>query len=229
MSWSDGRLMAFDTETTGVDPETARIVSAACLWRGGDSEAVDEEWLINPGVPIPPEATAIHGITDEMAEAGHDPADALDELAQCFLTAAFDAIPVIVYNAPYDLTVLDREALRYRVEMPHISRLLVIDPLVIDKAIDPYRKGSRKLVDVAACYHVPEEGKAHGAVADALMAARLAVRFSRLPEIAEMTLQQLHDAQIGWRFTQAASFEAYLERKGTPEKIARDWPVLPRG
>ena len=67
MNWSDGRLLAFDTETTGTDPETARIVSAACLWRGGASEAADEEWLVNPGVPIPAEATAIHGITDEMA------------------------------------------------------------------------------------------------------------------------------------------------------------------
>jgi hypothetical protein len=68
------------------------------------------------------------------------------------------------------------------------------------------------------------------------MAARLAIRLARLPEIAEMTLAQLHQSQIGWKFTQSASFEAYLKRKNDslPEEerqphqtIARDWPMVP--
>ena len=235
MSWSDGLILSFDLETTGTDPETARIVSAACLWRNALSAPEDRSWLVDPGVEIPEEATAIHGITNEIAATGTGPAEALPEIVSQFRAALRFGAAVVIYNAPYDLTVLSRECYRYGVDCD-LSELLVVDPLVIDKAIDPYRKGSRKLVDVAALYHVPEEGKAHGATADALMAARLAIRLARLPEIAEMTLAQLHQSQIGWKFTQSASFEAYLKRKNDslPEEerqphqtIARDWPMVP--
>jgi DNA polymerase-3 subunit epsilon len=237
VSWADGLLLSFDTETTGTDPETARIVSAACLWRNALTAPEDRSWIVNPGIPIPPEATAVHGITDEIAGAGLQPAEALPEIVEQLRTALRVGAAIVIFNAPYDLTVLDRECARYGVPLD-LSGLQVVDPLVIDKALDPYRSGSRKLVDMAALYRVPEDGRPHGAAADALMAARLAMRLSRLPEIAEMTLAQLHESQIGWRFTQAASFEAYLDRKnkslppeeqGPFQAIARDWPVLPRG
>ena len=75
-------------------------------------------------------------------------------------------IPLVVYNAPYDLSLLDRECRRHRVEplgYPHP----VIDPLVIDKAVDRYRKGKRTLVAAAERYGVdldPENDKAVSAV-----------------------------------------------------------------
>jgi DNA polymerase-3 subunit epsilon len=236
MSWSDGLILSFDTETTGTDPETARIVSAACLWRNALSAPEDRSWLVDPGVEIPQEAIDIHGITNEVAATGMDPADALPEIVSQLHGSVRLGVPVVIYNAPYDLTVVSRECYRYGIDCD-LSGLLVVDPLVIDKAVDPYRKGSRKLVDVAALYHVPQEGTAHGATADALMAARLAIRLGRLPEIAMMNLAQLHEVQKGWKFQQSASFEAYLKRKNDalPEEerqphqsIARDWPVLPR-
>jgi DNA polymerase III epsilon subunit-like protein len=42
MSWSDGLILSFDLETTGTDPETARIVSAACLWHPAPSPVAEE-------------------------------------------------------------------------------------------------------------------------------------------------------------------------------------------
>lgn len=222
------RIMALDLETTSADPEEARIVSAAIIQRGPDVLcAVNWDWLIDPGVPIPPEATAVHGIDDATAALGLDPFEALDEIARAILVAAVTPIPLVIYNAQFDLTVLDRECRRHGVGLS-FDGLLVIDPFVIDKELDQFRKGSRKLVDVAAHYHVPAEGTAHGAHADALMAARIAVRQMADPGIASLTPERLHELQIGWCFAQRASLEAYFARKGTPENIRREWPYLPR-
>ncbi len=56
----------FDLETTGTNVATDRIVEMAVLkvYPNGNTES--RSWLINPEMPIPPEATAIHGITDEQ-------------------------------------------------------------------------------------------------------------------------------------------------------------------
>jgi DNA polymerase-3 subunit epsilon len=57
-------LLFFDIETTGLDPVKDRIISLAIK----DSEdGARDTWLFNPNIPIPPEATKVHGITDEMA------------------------------------------------------------------------------------------------------------------------------------------------------------------
>lgn len=231
---SDIRLMALDLETTSADPEEARIVSASILFRGGGLPASDSDWLINPGIPIPPDATKVHGITDEMAREGQNPSDVLPLIAGDVEAASLLGVPVVIYNAVYDLTVIDRECRRHggRLNLrPQMigpgGPLMVIDPFVIDKALDPYRMGSRKLVDVAANYGVKSEGAAHGAHADALMACRLAVRLLRnLP--ADTTLPMLHELQVGWHANQAKSLEDYFTRQGKPERVPREWPILPR-
>jgi DNA polymerase-3 subunit epsilon len=58
-------LVFFDLETTGVDPATDRIVEISALRLSPDGERESRTRRVNPGRPIPPEATAIHGIRDE--------------------------------------------------------------------------------------------------------------------------------------------------------------------
>lgn len=55
----------FDLETTGTDVVNDRIVEIAILkvYPNGNKES--KTWLVNPQMPIPPSATAVHGITDE--------------------------------------------------------------------------------------------------------------------------------------------------------------------
>lgn len=66
--WLDQPLFALDTETTGTNPETARVVQS-CIGRSGRiGEWTPKTRLINPGVPIPAEATAVHGITDDRVQ-----------------------------------------------------------------------------------------------------------------------------------------------------------------
>ena len=55
----------FDLETTGVNIAKDRIVEISILKAFPDGSEQENTWLVNPGMPIPPEATAVHGITNE--------------------------------------------------------------------------------------------------------------------------------------------------------------------
>ena len=158
--WWEGPLVGFDLETTGPDPDTARIVTA-CIVEGNDVH----EWLVDPGVEIPAGATAVHGVTTEQARAEGVPADAAVLLILQTLRMYQDAgHPLVAFNASFDFTVLDREARRHGLDP--LQPAPVVDPFVLDKQLDRYRKGSRKLVDVAAHYGV-NLVDAHTADADA--------------------------------------------------------------
>lgn len=63
-------LVALDLETTGTDPKTSRIVQMAVIKTGIGPEfkVTKTSSLFNPGIPIPAEATEVHGITDEMVK-----------------------------------------------------------------------------------------------------------------------------------------------------------------
>ena len=68
-TWAD-RLGVFDLETTGVDVEMARIVTACIAVLDADGAVVQRwDWLADPGVEIPEAASAVHGITTERARA----------------------------------------------------------------------------------------------------------------------------------------------------------------
>lgn len=81
--WHRAPMMAFDLETTGTSPATDRIVTAAVLHiHPAEGRVERHEWLLNPGVAIPEEATAVHGVTTEQALAhGCAPAGALLAIA----------------------------------------------------------------------------------------------------------------------------------------------------
>jgi DNA polymerase III epsilon subunit-like protein len=86
-------------------------------------------------------------------------------------------IPVVAYNAPFDFSLLKYEALRHGIP-PILEPSPVIDPLVLDKAHDRFRRGKRTLEAVAAHYAVPLVG-AHDAAADAIAAGRVAQALAR--------------------------------------------------
>ena len=99
MSWTDGPLLGFDTETTGVDVDNDRIVTAALVRRDASGTHV-RSWLINPGVAIPDAAAAIHGVSTEHARThGRPPREALEEIAADLAEALRGGVPVVAYNA----------------------------------------------------------------------------------------------------------------------------------
>ncbi|GAA1695784.1 3'-5' exonuclease [Microcella alkalica] len=224
--WSD-RLAVFDLETTGVDVTTSRIVTAHIGVIGPEGEQLESwSWLADPGVEIPAGATAVHGITTERARAEGRPArEVVAEIADALRALLARPLPLVVYNAAYDLSLLEHEALRHGVE-PLASPAPVVDPLVIDKAVDRYRRGKRTLEAAAAHYGVALTG-AHDAAADAIAAGRVAQALARKHEAAlPDDIAALHGAQVSWHDQQCDSFEDYMRRERDHRFTAdRGWPV----
>lgn len=232
--WYEGPLAAFDTETTGVDVENDRIVSAALVLQSARGVPVQSlTWLADPGVPIPEEARAVHGITDEQVrEHGRPPRTVVEEVARALAERARAGVPLVVMNAPYDLTLLDRELKRHR---GHAlgdylagAPLLVLDPRVLDKHVDRYRKGRRTLTDLCAHYGVVL-GAAHDASADALASLQLVRELGRRHPgtLGALSAAELHLRQAVWHAAQARGLQAWFERSGTPEQVDTAWPLRP--
>lgn len=223
--WHRNGMVAFDTETTAPEPNTARLVTAtvALIRPGMETETLT--WLINPGCEIPEEASAIHGITTEAArENGQPPEDAVREIATALLEHSAFA-PVVAFNAAYDFTVLDREMKRHLSINYVAPDVLVVDPHVCDKALDKYRKGKRTLTAVTEHYGV-RLGGAHDATEDALGAARVAWALAeRYPDDLQIDLTELHARQKQWRAEQAASLQRYFRRKDPEAVVNGEWPL----
>ena len=173
----------------------------------------------------------IHGISNEQAHAeGQDPAVAIAQIAQALTAAAVGGIPVIAFNASFDFTILERECRRHDCEFP---RVVVIDPFVLDKKLDKWRKGPRTLTATCAHYNVRLDC-AHDATQDALAAASIARRMAFLwPGELQIELPGLHNKQVLWHHEAAAEFQSYLQnKKGEADAFVQgDWPVqsLPTG
>ncbi|MEV0444866.1 exonuclease domain-containing protein [Streptomyces spectabilis] len=227
-AWPDGPMLAFDVETTGTDPETARIVAAAVAGVGGDTPPESTTWLLDPGMEIPADATAIHHITTDQARAdGRAPAEALPEIVTALAEPLAAGFPLVVFRAPYALTVLARECARHNVPFLEGDVAPVIDPAVLDKQVERYRRGRRTLPALCEHYRVRHDGP-NDAVQDALAAARLAWRLPRAhPHLAAIALANLHICQQEWAAEQAAGLQAHLRRTDPTATVTPDWPLLP--
>jgi DNA polymerase-3 subunit epsilon len=219
----------FDLETTGVDVTSDRIVTAHVGLLDQDGGVLTaRDWLADPGVEIPEGAAAIHGISTDRARADGRPVrEVVGEVVES-LRALFDAgIPVVAYNAPFDFSLLKNEAVRHGV--PPIERPSpVIDPLVVDKAYDRWRRGKRTLSVVAEHYRVRLDA-AHEASADAVAAGRVAQALAeRYAAWLPPTVDELHTRQIAWARAQAASLTEYfvsIGRLDPDEPLDGSWPI----
>lgn len=232
-AWTDDVWLGFDTETTGVDVTRDRVVTAALVAR--DADGIRERtWLIDPGVEIPAGATAVHGITTEYArEHGTPPAQALEEVAQVIAGALASGAVLVAFNATYDLSILRAELVRHGLATleDRLGRDVspVVDPLVVDRKVDRYRKGKKTLEAMGAAYGVAANDAAH--TADGDVAHTLAVLEAitlRHPAVATVTAAALHASQALWHAEWAENFEQYLRRNGRADAtISRAWPVEP--
>lgn len=127
-------LLWFDIEATGPDPYTDRIIELAWENRAGGKERWRDSLRVNPGIPIPAEATAVHGITDE--DVGH--CQEFDEVAG-FVQALFASDVVICgYNSlRYDVPLIDTELRRAGQPGLDMDSLREIDVFRVWKEIEP--------------------------------------------------------------------------------------------
>jgi DNA polymerase III subunit epsilon len=185
--------------------------------------------LIDPGRPIPPDATEVHGISTEQArDEGMPLREAMALVSDAVMAASERGVPLVGMKLDYDLTILDLAGdLRGLGLVERGWRGPVLDAGVIDRHFDPEREGRRTLVDLCAHYGV-EIGKAHDAWADAT--ASIEVLFAlaaRYDALWECDLAQLHNDQIDWHRAWTQSYDSWRLSEGLVAIDPRDyvWPV----
>jgi DNA polymerase-3 subunit epsilon len=179
-------------------------------------------WIADPGVAIPEGATAVHGITTAHARTGApQPRSSQRSRLHCAICS-----PPASRSSP--TTRRSTSPAEVRGAPPrhpaHRRTSPVVDPLVLDKAHDRFRKGKRTLEVVAAHYAVALVG-AHDAAADAIAAGRVAQALARRFALAGPV--ELHTQQIAWARAQAESLTEYFVRMGRSTRFPprRSWPI----
>lgn len=236
MTWSEGPWLGLDFESTGVDPLTARIVTACVAYRSESDAGWTRDWLADAGHElIPEQATAIHGVTSERAHSEGQPViDVAEEVRELLQKAWVNDVPVVAMNASFDLSLLNAELVRAGHRELSIDGP-VLDPFVLDKCVDKFRRGSRRLPDLCVHYDVPHTSAgpgetggagAHDATADALAALRVLWRIGKkYPALAAMSAQELHDLQVEAAEQQAISLTAYWRSIGKGDTADGQWPI----
>ena len=151
-------FVAFDTETTGLSPQSEGLVELAAVrfdLLNGAKEYF--QTLINPGKPIPWAASRIHGITDEMVFE----APSIDKVLPSFFQFIQGAIPV-AHNAGFDIGFLSLYAVRSSIQAPEVP---ILDSCMFSRRVFP-EFASHKL-ETLVKEHGVMEGTFHRALADA--------------------------------------------------------------
>lgn len=227
-------LLGFDTETTGARVGYDAIVSATLVLRNteGTQDDIVATWLINPHQPIHPQASNVNGFTDEFVQThGGEPVEEIEALAHAITLAQAKHIPLLAYNAPFDVRMLEHDLTRWN--LPSLTdrmnqlkahtmlpsnagntSLLVLDPLVIDRALS-FRSGKRTLTAATEFYGVTVSGSFHDATADTIAAVDLIQPMcATYPTLAELTLQTMMDWQREAYKRWQISFNRWLQSKG---------------
>lgn len=163
-------FVAFDTETTGMDARSDRIVSLAAVRFDGRGEVEAFETLIDPRRPIPAESTRVHGIDDSAVRG----APVLEAALPGFRAFIGDGVPV-AHMAAFDLAFL--KAPLARAGLPALERIL--DTAVLTaRLLPPLPELS---LDALCSYMGIEPRGRHTAIGDARLAADVLLRL--LPEL----------------------------------------------
>jgi DNA polymerase-3 subunit epsilon len=235
------RVLGLDFETSGTNVHEDQIVTACAVLVEDGQVVHTREWLVAVDIEISEGATTVHGISTAYArEHGMASDAAVKEIAGAVRYAVASGIATVGFNVCFDLSMLNAECVRRGLgtleEFCGQPVAPVLDGLVLDKAADRFRPGSRKLTDVATLYGV-ELKDAHNAVADAIASvevARAILERARSPyaEVAAMygdrkypgsvarafqslavPLTELHTRQIGWYREQAEGLGDWWTRK----------------
>jgi DNA polymerase-3 subunit epsilon len=177
-------IVVLDLETTGTRVQTDRIVEISLLKLLPDGTNQIKTRRLNPGIPIPAEATAIHGITD--ADVANEPS--FRQIARSLVTY-LEGCDLCGYNLwNFDLKVLVNEFKRAGVSFSTLGRH-IIDPCRIF-----HRREPRDLTAALRFYCRMEHEGAHGAEADVL--AALLVLDGQVEKYGDLprTIPELHAA-----------------------------------
>ncbi|CAN5438341.1 hypothetical protein BH11CYA1_BH11CYA1_37180 [soil metagenome] len=201
-SLSDLTFIAFDVETTGLSAIACKLVELSGvkfkLGEANKSAAIETfSELINPGEPIPPEVSALHGITDAMV-ANSPTIDMVLPKFHQWCGSASDTV-LIAHNASFDVEFLKVNAQRLRLELPAHA---VIDTLSLAQCLvqDCLNHKLKTLSE----YFGFAGSNYHRALDDSMYVQKL---FEKLLEVGTIaTYMQLEQSNCTMSFTQAQRY-----------------------
>jgi DNA polymerase-3 subunit epsilon len=166
------KFVAFDLETTGIQPRTDAIVEVGAVRFEGDEPVETFCTLVNPGRSIPPEASAVNGITDEMIAEQPTIQIVLADLADFC-----GDLPLVAHNAPFDFKFLRKAVENCKSRAPSG---VVLDSCALARIIFPGMI-NYKLGTLVNHFEFPA-GSFHRAEEDSVYCGRL---FARILETLE--------------------------------------------
>jgi len=182
-------IIFFDLETTGLDPQRDRIVELAAVKIRPDGSREEKTKRFNPGMSIPKEASAVHGITD--ADVKNEPPFSKVAKGPKGIAAYFDGCDLGGYNIiNFDIPMLTAELERAG-ESLDVSQIAVVDAFKIFTTREP-----RTLSGAVRFYCGQEHASAHEALGDVL--ATIDVLEAQLNRYRDLP-QTPHDLDISVR------------------------------
>jgi DNA polymerase III epsilon subunit-like protein len=212
-TWHELPFTVIDFETTGLEEHDRAVQVAAVRFENGEQVA-QHSTLIDPEMPIPDEASKIHGIYYDDVKGAPTLSDAIAEVANKVPMA--DALPV-AYNAQFDrrfwLPDFTYPGLVFDVLWPWV------DPLVFIRHAHKFwrGKGRHKLANVAEKYNV-DPGDSHTAIDDAITTGRILFSERMHKILGDVSIAELLRKQQLRAQEQEVEFKQYLAAQEKEEK-----------
>lgn len=167
-------LACFDLETTGVNTRLDRIIELAMVRLMPDGTSENHEFRFNPGIPIPPGATAVHGIKDEDVKDCPSFASLAPQIHKLFEGCDLAGFGIIRFDIPLLAEEFARADLTFDEKDRHI----------FDAQAIYHKRESRTLTAALAFYCGITHPNAHSALADAQAALQvLDAQYDKYPDL----------------------------------------------
>jgi DNA polymerase-3 subunit epsilon len=177
------KFIAFDLETTGTKPHEDMIVEIGAVLFDGAKAIQGYGTLIDPGRPIPADASAVNGITDEMVRGKPRVAEILGDFSDFC-----GDLPLVAHNAPFDYKFLLEDIKLHQSTAP---KGLVLDTLALSRQVFPGLANYR-LWTLVRHFNFPS-GTFHRAEEDSAYCGLL---FARILETLEMRGEPAGEADL---------------------------------
>ena len=159
----DLSFVAFDIETTGLEPLLHRIVEIGGI-KFRDNQVIESfDTLIDPQIPIPEDTVKIHGITDTMVKGK----PTVEEVRPDFIAFIKDSVPV-AHNAPFDVSFLAYDISRLQLKTQPVP---ILDTCSLSRSLFPGFP-SHSLQNLARQLHIVSRIP-HRALSDAEICMKL--------------------------------------------------------
>lgn len=162
-------VVFLDTETTGLSNKVDRIAEVAALKYDLESQSIIEAYhqYINPEIPMPDQAAAVHGLTDEFLK----DKPTFKEIAPALLEFSRGQ-HIVIHNARYDVGMLDAETIRNDFDKFSSFPAEIIDSLRISRR---YVRSKRHTLDrLCDLFKIDKSARTlHGALLDCELLAKV--------------------------------------------------------